>query len=109
MRKTQLLAFFNLLALAAHIAVAYLTQLLTLGGWDQPAQSAAAVLALETRIAEAHWTRAESRDRDKTYNPVELAGFDAYAPGFPWARYFEAAGVDHSPRAVVRQSTANPR
>ena len=27
MRKTQLLAFFNLLALAAHIAVAYLTQL----------------------------------------------------------------------------------
>ena len=89
--------------------LAYLTQLLTLGGWTQPAQSAAAVLALETRIAEAHWTRAESRDRDKTYNPVDLAGFDAYAPGFPWARYFEAAGVDHAPRAVVRQSTAVPR
>jgi putative endopeptidase len=48
---------------------AYVAQLLELAGWDDPAGNAEAILALETRIADAHWTRAESRDRDKTYNP----------------------------------------
>ncbi len=89
--------------------LAYITQMLELGGWEDPAGSAQAILALETRIAEAHWTRAESRDRDKTYNPVTFADFDTYAPGFPWAAYFTAAGVDHADRAVVRQSTAIPK
>src|SRR5690606_32776687 len=61
------------------------------------------------KIAEAHWTRAESRDRDRTYNPVPFERFDAYAPGFPWAEYFKAAGVDHGSVAVVRQGTAIPK
>ena len=87
----------------------YIAQMLELGGWDDPKGSAEAVMALETRIAEAHWTRAESRDRDKTYNPVAFAEFDRYAPGFPWAAYFTAAGVDQGDRAVVRQSTAIPK
>ena len=89
--------------------VAYIAQLLELGGWTNPAAAAEAVMAFETRIAEAHWTRAESRDRDKTYNPVPFEGFDAYAPGFPWAEYFKAAGVDHGKVAVVRQGSAIPK
>ncbi len=87
---------------------AYIAQMLGLAGWPQPAKHAAAILAMETRIAEAHWTRAQSRDRDKTYNPVTLAGMDARAPGFPWARFFQAAGVDQAGRAVLRQDTAFP-
>ena len=89
--------------------LAYIAQMLELGGWNDPKGSAQAVMALETRIAEAHWTRAESRDRDMTYNPVAFDGFDAYAPGVPWSTYFAAAGVDHGDRAVVRQSTAIPK
>src|SRR5690606_27469267 len=89
--------------------VAYIAQLLELAGWDNPQASANAVLEFETRIAEAHWTRAESRNRDRTYNPVPFERFDAYAPGFPWAEYFIAAGVDHGDVAVVRQSTAVPK
>ncbi|KAF1699664.1 peptidase M13 [Pseudoxanthomonas suwonensis] len=89
--------------------VAYIAQLLELGGWNDPQAAARAVMAFETKVAEAHWTRAESRDRDKTYNPVPFERFDAYAPGFPWAEYFKAAGVDHGSVAVVRQSTAIPK
>ena len=89
--------------------LAYIAQMLALGGWKDPEASARAVMAFETRIAEAHWTRAESRNRDKTYNPVAFAEFDRYAPGFPWAAYFAAAGVDHGDRAVVRQDTAVPK
>ncbi len=88
--------------------VAYLEQMLSLAGWKDAGKRAAEVMAMETRIAEAHWTRAESRDRDKTYNPVALAEMASQAPGFPWAEYFRAAGVDQSPRVVLRQNTAFP-
>src|SRR5690606_10964115 len=50
--------------------LAYIAQLLELAGWKDPQAAAKAVLDFETKVAEAHWTRAESRDRDKTYNPV---------------------------------------
>lgn len=89
--------------------LSYIAQLLELAGWDDPKASADAVMALETRIAEAHWTRAESRDRDKTYNPTPLAEFDRVAPGFPWQAFFEASGVDQAPVAVVRQDSAVPK
>jgi len=89
--------------------VAYLEQMLTLAGWGNPKQRAADIMAMETKIAEAHWTRADSRDRDKTYNPVALAEMGTYAPGFPWAAYFKAAGVDHAQRVVLRQNTAFPK
>ena len=75
---------------------AYIAQMLQLAGWDQPAEHAKAIVAMETRIADAHWTRAESRDRSKTYNPLELSAFERSAPGFPWAAFFQGAGVDLS-------------
>ncbi len=88
---------------------AYVAQMLTLADWPEPEASATAVVAMETKIAQAHWTRAESRDRDKTYNPVALADFGDTAPGFPWPVYFQASGVDHAERAIVAQNTAIPR
>ncbi|GAA4868053.1 M13 family metallopeptidase [Luteimonas vadosa] len=88
---------------------AYIAQMLALAGWDDPSGHAAKVMAMETRIAQAHWTRAESRDRDKTYNPVELGQMAATAPGFPWETFFDAAGVGTAERVVVRQKTAIPK
>ena len=32
-----------------------------------------AVVDYETKVAEASWTKAERRDRDKTYNPTTVA------------------------------------
>src|SRR5690606_12996825 len=89
--------------------VAYIAQLLGLAGWDDPEGNAKRVFDFEKSVAEAHWTRAESRDRSRTYNPVERAAFASTAPGFNWDRYFAAAGVEHAPRAVVRQDTAMPK
>jgi putative endopeptidase len=89
--------------------VQYVAQLLTLAGWDKPAERAAAIMAMETKIAQAHWTRAESRNRDKTYNPVSFAELQAQAPGFPWAHFFKAARVEHADKAVLRQDTAFPK
>ncbi len=87
---------------------AYVAQMLELAGWQNAQAQAAAILAMETEIAQVQWTRAQSRDRDKTYNPVATGEFATYAPGFPWPAYFNAAGLAQAPTVVVRQNTAIP-
>ena len=47
----------------------YIETMLKLGGTADAAAGADSVFALETRIAELHWPREKSRDRDLTYNP----------------------------------------
>jgi putative endopeptidase len=87
----------------------YAADMLRLAGWEEPEKNAAEIVALETKIAEAQWTRAESRDRDKTYNPMTIVELEKTAPGFPWAVFAKEAGIDKSERAVVRQNTALPK
>ena len=87
----------------------YVAQLLALARWPRPDAGADGVVALETRIAQAHWTRAQSRDRDKTYNPMTLAQLEARAPGFAWPAFVQAAGLDGAERFIVAQDTAFPQ
>jgi putative endopeptidase len=85
---------------------AYIAQVLGYAGWANPEASAKAIVDLETRIAQAHWTRADSRDRDKTYNAMTPAELAAMAPQFPWAEYMNAAGLGGVQKVVLRQNTA---
>jgi putative endopeptidase len=86
--------------------VAYLAQLLTLSGVSGGQQRAEAVLAFETKLAQAHWTRAESRDADKTYNKWAAADFAAKAPGFPWETFLAGVGFSGQPQFLVAQPSA---
>ncbi|HEX4739242.1 MAG TPA: M13-type metalloendopeptidase [Allosphingosinicella sp.] len=88
---------------------AYVAQMLGLAGWPNPEAAAAAVVGLETKLAEAHWSRAQNRDRDKTYNPMSLADLQAQAPGFPWAAFWQAADLGDGKRVIVAQNTAMPK
>ena len=88
---------------------AYIERMLTNIGWADPAGHAAAIVALETKIAEAHWTPIENRDRDKTYNEYTIQTLAAEAPGFDWNGYFNAAGLGSIDRLIVRQNTAMPK
>jgi len=87
----------------------YVARLLDMVGWADAQQRADDIVALETRIAEASWTRAESRDRDKTYNPVTPTELDALAPDFPWSAWLAAADVGDAHRIIVRQKGAFPK
>lgn len=71
----------------------YLETLFTLAGDKDAAKEAATVLALETRIAEAQWTKVENRDPVKTYNRVETAKLGELARTFDWKRFLTEAGV----------------
>lgn len=87
---------------------AYVERMLTMVGWDDPAASADAILAFEDRIAAAHWTPEQNRNRDETYNEYTIARLAEEAPGFPWQAYYTAVGVGDVPRLIVRQDTAMP-
>jgi putative endopeptidase len=87
----------------------YVAQMLQLAGWPNATEAASKVVDMETRVAEAHWTRAQSRDRDKTYNLMTLADLQKDAPGFPWKPFWEAAGITKAERAIVAQNTAFPK
>ena len=51
------------------------------------------VLELETRMAQAQWTRVEQRNPQKLYNKRTLDQLAGEAPGFDWKAYFQARGV----------------
>jgi putative endopeptidase len=74
-------------------------------GADAPAR-AERVYALEERLAKGHWTRAEQRDPDKTYNLMTRADLEARAPGLDWAAFLDAAGFANVAQVVVSQPSA---
>jgi putative endopeptidase len=92
----------------------YLTKMLTLAGEQNAETRADAVFKLETEIARNQWTAVESRDADKTYNPMTAAKLAAAAPGFAWttfltAKGFSASGPNGDRVLIVRQNTAVPK
>jgi predicted metalloendopeptidase len=81
----------------------YLTRIFTLIGRPRPAEDATALLALETKLAEAQWTRAESRNPLKTNNPFTLKKLETEMPGFDWRAWAKPQGIDKIRTIVVAQ------
>jgi putative endopeptidase len=89
--------------------LAYVEKMLTLAGWEKPAENAKAVVDFETKLAEATWTRVERRDRDKTYNPANLAELQALTPGYDWNKYLVNTELPKVDRFVVTTNTSFPK
>ncbi|MDC7676090.1 M13 family metallopeptidase [Asticcacaulis machinosus] len=87
---------------------AYITDMLRMAGVPDAARTAADVVAFETKLADASWTRVESRNRDKTYNPITPAELKTFAPGFDWAAFMASADLKSAQTIVMRQNTAFP-
>jgi putative endopeptidase len=77
----------------------YLTDVFTLIGSADPAQDAAAVVRLETRLAGLHWDRVTLRDPQKTYNLYTHEQAETVFPHF--AAWGEETGVTESARAEL--------
>lgn len=72
-------------------------------GHDDPAAAADSILALETRIAENHWTRVENRDSNKRYNKFAVAELNEAFPGFDWPAHLERLGAKAATEVIVSQ------
>ncbi|MDJ0919653.1 MAG: M13 family metallopeptidase [Henriciella sp.] len=83
--------------------VAYLTILLTEAGYEDPAEAAERVLALETEIAKAHWDRTVGRNRNLTYNKVSRSGLEAMSGDFPLETLLEGLMIADQETYIVRQ------
>ncbi len=83
--------------------VAHMAEYLNLAGIPASSKAAEGIMAIETALAEAQWTRVESRNADKTYNKVDRAGVQSLLGDFDWARFAAAAGMSDIDALVVRQ------
>ncbi len=86
----------------------YVALMLSMIGWDAPEANAKAIVDFETKLAQASWTRAESRDPEKTYNPMTVAELVAFAPGFDFRTFLSRAKLGATDRLIVTTNTAFP-
>lgn len=85
---------------------AHIVAVLTLAQVPDAAAKAAKIYALERRIAQAQWTRAQSEEVLKGNNHWALRDFAARAPGLDWPAFFSAAGLASQKEFVVWQPSA---
>jgi putative endopeptidase len=64
------------------------------------------IVQLETKIANAHWSREKSGDVKNGNNPWARSEFVTKAPGLDWEAYFDGAGLEKATRFVVWQPSA---
>jgi len=85
---------------------AHVAQMLTLAGQTGTDAKARAILALETRIAHAHWPVEQTRDRDATYNLKTRAEIAAINTHYPWNDLFQSAEMGDVPEVVIAELSA---
>ncbi len=77
--------------------IEHMKKMFTLAG-DTPEQAgkeAAAVLKIETALAQASLSRTDLRQPEKRYHIYSVADFDKLAPSFGWDTYFKQVGIGH--------------
>ena len=86
--------------------LAYVAEILTLGGSPDAAARAREVMAFETAAAKVQWPIEKRRDVDATYNPRSRAQLLGFAPGFPWAAFLDSAQLGSRQDLVLAELTA---
>ena len=84
----------------------YVAKILTLAGLPNAQARAQKIVALETKIAQAHETLEASQDPVKANNPWTRADFDKKAPGVDWGRLLGAAHLGNSQDFIIWQPSA---
>jgi len=88
---------------------AYVAQLLQLAGHPDPQGAARRVLALETKIAQAHATREESEDFAKGAQVWTRADLEKKAPGIDWGALLDAAQLGSAQKFEAYHAGAIPK
>jgi putative endopeptidase len=85
--------------------VAHIAEMLAFAGAEEAQAKAEAILALETRLAEKQWPRADRRDRTKNFNPTTMEELKATYTGFDWDTFFTAGGIERLKKVNVSGPT----
>lgn len=73
---------------------AYVADVLKMSGLvgEDTSELAKAVVKFELALAEIHLPRAELRDAEKTYHPMDQKALDALSPNLDWKKFLKASG-----------------
>ena len=74
---------------------------LGLAGAQAPQDAARAIVALETALAQAQWTKVEARDPVKRYNKMDFKQLAALTPGYDWNSALAGAGIANKADYVI--------
>lgn len=81
----------------------YIVKLLSAVGYEEPEAAAKRILALETKLAKAQWTKVENRDPIKTYNKVTNDELGETLKHLQFEKFTTITDVDRIDQYVVRQ------
>ena len=84
----------------------YVASLLKLAGTPDADAQAKAIVALETKIAQAQESLVDSQDVHKANNVWSVSDFAQKAPGIHWTAYFKAAGLSDQQHVDAWQPSA---
>ncbi|RKR03845.1 M13 family metallopeptidase [Maricaulis maris] len=86
--------------------LAFIAQIFDLAGIEDGAAKAQSIFDLEMRLAESHWTQADSRNIQKIYNPMPMAQLASLAPQLNFEAGMEQLGLDGVATYLVAQPSA---
>ncbi|MBL4661297.1 MAG: peptidase M13 [Alcanivoracaceae bacterium] len=75
----------------------------SLAQFTDPAAAAQTVMAIETKIAEVHWTNVQTRDAEKSYNLKTFEEFKALMPDLNLDVWIQGTTLDNVTEVVVNQ------
>ena len=84
----------------------YVITMLRLAGISDPEARADRIIALERRIAEAHWPPERTRDVTQSINPMTPAQLAELAPQWNWPLALQQLRLDNVQTIIVRQPSA---
>ncbi|KJY95056.1 MULTISPECIES: M13 family metallopeptidase [Pseudoalteromonas] len=82
--------------------ITYITDMLTKAGVEDAQQAAQDIVALESKLAKAQWSRVQSRDATKSYNKMTVAEASELTGEFDFAQFLAQSDID-SKEVIIRQ------
>ncbi len=83
--------------------LAHIEKMYALAGFDNGNSAAETVMDIETKLAQSHWTRVQSRDSEKRYNKFDTDKLSELTADINWSAYLSAADVSGQKDLIVNQ------
>ena len=83
--------------------VVHIEKMFELAGFDDPAGSAQRMMALETELAEYHWTTVENRDSEARYNLFAFDELGTLGDGVNWPLFLAEAEIASEKDLIINQ------
>jgi endothelin-converting enzyme/putative endopeptidase len=83
--------------------VKHIENMYNIAGLPNGKNAATNIMALETSLADYHWTRVQSRDSEKRYNKFATADLNTLTDKFNWQAFLKAENVANQKDIIINQ------